>query len=147
MDSTPNENDYMPLQTGERAPLPEPDDVKRIIVPKDGPPLLKKKVSVETDKPKRPLRRVAASPKRNTTQGNPRHRYGKAIEKTTKLTVLLDPELLTNFKIHALKQGLTYSKLATEAFTTLLVQNKAKETIPKKKPIRPPSSQSQERNN
>jgi hypothetical protein len=93
-----------------------------------------------TSNVKKALRR-AVRPTRNTgdRRGQGKPKPGSITSK--KLTILLNPELLTTFKIHALKMDLTYSKLASEAFLTFL-NDKSTEapSPPKKKAIRPAAS-------
>ena len=137
MDSTHNENECMPSQTGEEGPLPEPGGPIRIIISKESQPITQKKNTDKIDKPKRPIRRVAAQLRPSTSHRGPGRRKDKEIKAKSKLTILLMPELLTQFKIQALMKGITYSQLATEAFQSLLESDPSPQQTPKKKVVRP----------
>jgi len=146
MDSTYNENEYMPDQTGEQIPLPEPEEPRRVITSKETQPISQKKIAGDIDKPKRPVRRVTAPPKPNISHRGPGQGRDKPANAKSKLTILLKPELLTQFKIQALMKGTTYSQLAAEAFLSLLESDLVPQQPPKKKVIRPASSQTSKNN-
>lgn len=140
MNSDYDENDFMPTQTGEREPLPEPDNKPRVKVETNGG-ATEKPMSVSNVK--KPVRR-AVRPTRNTGDRRGQSKPKPGSITTKKLTILLNPDLLTRFKIHALKMDLTYSKLASEAFLTLLNDNSAESPSPPQKkaiiPSTPPVS-------
>jgi hypothetical protein len=136
MESNYDENDYLPADTGEQEPLPEPENKPRVKI---------ETIGGSTEKPtivssvKKPLRR-AVRPARSTgdQRGHGKTKPGSIT--TKKLTILLNPELLTRFKIHALKMDLTYSKLASEAFLALLTDKSAVSTTPQAKKALLPST-------
>jgi hypothetical protein len=136
MDSNYDENDYMPAQTGEQEPLPEPASKPRVTIETTGGSTEKPTVVSNV---KKPVRR-AVRPTRNTgvRRGQDKAKPGSITSK--KLTILLNPELLTRFKIHALKMDLTYSKLASEAFLALLTDNSTVSTNPQAKKALLPST-------
>jgi hypothetical protein len=137
MNSDYDENDYIPPQTGEQAPLPEPENKPRVKIETIGGPTEKSTVVTNVKKAVRRAVRPTRSNGDRRGQGKPK----PGSITTKKLTILLNPELLTRFKIHALKMDLTYSKLASEAFLTLLNDNSAESpSPPKKKAIIPSTS-------
>ena len=81
---------------------------------------------------KKPVRR-AVRPTRNTGDRRGQGKPKSGSITTKKLTILLNPDLLTRFKIHALKMDLTYSKLASEAFLAFLNGAHAESSSPSKK--------------
>ena len=99
-----------------------------------------------TSNVKKALRR-AVRPTRNTgdRRGQGKPKPGSITSK--KLTILLNPELLTTFKIHALKMDLTYSKLASEVLLSFLNGNGAESpSTLQKKAIKPAASPSESQN-
>jgi hypothetical protein len=134
MNSDYDENDYIPPQTGEQAPLPEPENKPRVKIETIGGPTEKSTVVSSAKKAVRRAVRPTRSNGDRRGQGKPK----PGSITTKKLTILLNAELLTRFKIHALELDLTYSKLASKAFLAFLNANGAESSSPqKKKPIIP----------
>jgi hypothetical protein len=138
MNSDYDENDYVPAQTGEQEPLPEPENKPRVKIENTGGSTEKPTVVSSVKKAVRRAVRPHRITGERRGQGTKPNR-GSNI--TKKLTILLHPELLTRFKIHALKLDLTYSKLASEAFLAFLNGNGAESSSTlKKKAIKPAAS-------
>ncbi len=137
MDSTYDENDFMPSNTGERTPSPEPDEKPRVLTSRD-----KSQPSTTNDHigPKRAVRRAARAPRIVGVRKEPRRKDKQAQTETRKLTILLDPVLLTTFKIHALTIEKTFSQLATDAFIAYLDKRQPGVASPPKKKIFQPDS-------
>ena len=143
MNSDYDENDYIPPQTGEQAPLPEPENKPRVKIETIGGPTEKSTVVSSAKKAVRRAVRPTRSNGDRRGQGKPK----PGSITTKKLTILLNPELLTRFKIHALKMDLTYSKLASKVLLSFLNGNGAESpSTLKKKAIKPAASPSESQN-